>query len=99
MSARPASLLDLGADDFLVKPVHLDELAARLRAVCRRQGSGAPRDEALRHGALVLVPALMLVLVLALVPLSYSQQHLHLIRPGALTTHCLNHYLLLQIMI
>ncbi len=50
-------LLDLGADDFLVKPVHLDELAARLRAVRRRQGAGAPRDETLRHGPLALVPA------------------------------------------
>ena len=50
-------LLDLGADDFLVKPVHLDELAARLRAVRRRQGAGAGRDETLRHGPLVLVPA------------------------------------------
>ncbi|MDE2371335.1 MAG: response regulator [Burkholderiales bacterium] len=48
-------LLDLGADDFLVKPVHLDELAARLRAVRRRQGSTG--DIVLRHGALVLVPA------------------------------------------
>ena len=37
--------------------MHLDELAARLRAVRRRQGSGAPRDETLRHGPLVLVPA------------------------------------------
>ncbi|MDE2161040.1 MAG: winged helix-turn-helix domain-containing protein, partial [Burkholderiales bacterium] len=48
-------LLDLGADDFLVKPVHLDELAARLRAVRRRQGGGA--DIVLRHGRLALAPA------------------------------------------
>jgi DNA-binding response OmpR family regulator len=50
-------LLDLGADDFLVKPVHLDELAARLRAVHRRQGPPAGRDGTLRHGPLCLVPA------------------------------------------
>jgi len=50
-------LLDLGADDFLVKPVHLDELAARLRAVQRRHGPPPARDSALRHGSLCLVPA------------------------------------------
>jgi DNA-binding response OmpR family regulator len=50
-------LLDIGADDFLVKPVHLDELAARLRAVQRRHGAHPVRDAALRHGALCLVPA------------------------------------------
>jgi DNA-binding response OmpR family regulator len=52
-------LLDLGADDFLVKPVHLDELAARLRAVRRRRASAGPgsADAALRHGGLCLVPA------------------------------------------
>ncbi|HET8898350.1 MAG TPA: response regulator [Rhodanobacteraceae bacterium] len=29
--------LDAGADDYLVKPFHLDELAARIRSVMRRQ--------------------------------------------------------------
>ncbi|MEV6342807.1 response regulator transcription factor [Actinoplanes sp. NPDC051851] len=28
--------LDAGADDYLVKPFHLDELSARIRALCRR---------------------------------------------------------------
>jgi DNA-binding response OmpR family regulator len=50
-------LLDLGADDFLVKPVHLDELAARLRALQRRGGARAGGEHALRHGALCLMPA------------------------------------------
>ncbi|MBX3603686.1 MAG: response regulator transcription factor [Piscinibacter sp.] len=41
--------LDLGADDYVVKPVDLHELAARLRALVRR-GSG-PAQECLRaHG-------------------------------------------------
>jgi two-component system OmpR family response regulator/two-component system response regulator QseB len=35
--------LDLGADDYVVKPVDLDELAARLRALVRR-AHGQPQD-------------------------------------------------------
>lgn len=50
-------LLDLGADDFLVKPIDLGELEARLRAVTRR-GRVDPGDgHALVHGALRLHPA------------------------------------------
>ena len=33
--------LDLGADDFLVKPFEMSELLARIRAVLRRQGGSA----------------------------------------------------------
>ncbi|HJW07655.1 MAG TPA: winged helix-turn-helix domain-containing protein, partial [Rhodanobacter sp.] len=44
--------LDAGADDYLVKPFHLDELAARIRSLTRRaQGLAANRIEA---GALSL---------------------------------------------
>lgn len=49
-------LLDLGADDFLVKPVHLGELVARLRALLRR-GEVRFEDSELRHGRLRVVPA------------------------------------------
>ncbi|MGW4466450.1 response regulator transcription factor [Micromonospora sp. NPDC004704] len=58
--------LDAGADDYLVKPFDLDELSARLRALCRRTsdstevlriGSGlldlAPRDVLLADGTRV----------------------------------------------
>jgi two-component system response regulator QseB len=50
-------LLDMGADDFLVKPVHLDELAARLRAVQRRKVAQPAHETTLRHGTLCVVPA------------------------------------------
>jgi DNA-binding response OmpR family regulator len=46
--------LDLGADDYLVKPVVLDELGARLRALARRGSSPAPPVFA--HGDLELDP-------------------------------------------
>jgi DNA-binding response OmpR family regulator len=47
--------LDLGADDYVVKPVDLDELAARLRALVRR-AHGQPQ-EAITVQDLVLDPA------------------------------------------
>jgi DNA-binding response OmpR family regulator len=47
--------LDLGADDYVVKPFDLLEVNARLRAITRRrQGRAAPHIE---HGALILNPA------------------------------------------
>lgn len=47
--------LDSGADDYVVKPIDLDELAARVRALARRTaGRAAPL---LQHGDLILDPA------------------------------------------
>lgn len=47
--------LDIGADDYVVKPVDLNELAARLRALIRR-AHGQPREN-LSFQDIVLAPA------------------------------------------
>jgi two-component system, OmpR family, copper resistance phosphate regulon response regulator CusR len=44
--------LDAGADDYLPKPFHFDELLARIRALTRR--GGAERLELLRYGDIAL---------------------------------------------
>ena len=48
--------LDVGADDYLVKPFALRELQARLRALLRRASEGAAEGEVLRYDDLVLDP-------------------------------------------
>lgn len=46
--------LDLGADDYVVKPFRMRELAARIRAVLRRHENQPHRQEVLRAGEIIL---------------------------------------------
>ncbi|NPA06433.1 MAG: response regulator transcription factor [Chloroflexi bacterium] len=48
--------LDLGADDYLVKPFHFQELFARIRALIRRQSAAEGRKPILQWGDLKLDP-------------------------------------------
>jgi two-component system, OmpR family, response regulator QseB len=78
--------LDSGADDYLVKPFNLDELAARMRSVLRR---GAGRGEpVIEHAGIRLNPATREVAYRgAPVQLSareYAVLEALLLRPGAI---------------
>ena len=78
--------LDAGADDYLVKPFDLDELAARIRALLRRRaGRSAPRIE---HLNVVLDPASHRVtrdgVEVALSPREFALLELLMERPGVI---------------
>ena len=55
------ALLDLGADDYLVKPFDLEELMARIRCVLRRAATDDGGEGALCVGPLRLYPERMAV--------------------------------------
>jgi DNA-binding response OmpR family regulator len=46
--------LDLGADDYVIKPFRMRELMARIRAVLRRNEPGPEKFELLRAGDIIL---------------------------------------------
>lgn len=80
--------LDLGADDYLVKPFDVNELLARLRAVVRRQGGqSAP---VLTNGIVSLDPATRTAscgnAVAVLSAREFALLHALLLRPGRILT-------------
>ncbi|HZC86270.1 MAG TPA: response regulator [Steroidobacteraceae bacterium] len=78
--------LDAGADDYLIKPFALDELAARIRALLRRK-SGRPAP-LLEHEGVVLDPAAHRVtqraVEVALSPREFALLQLLMERPGTI---------------
>jgi len=76
--------LDAGADDYLVKPFDLTELAARVRAVTRRGGGRA--SALIEHDGLTLDPATREVRrageAIALSPREFALLHALLEHPG-----------------
>lgn len=89
LTAKDTSLdkvtgLDVGADDYVVKPFDLKELLARIRALLRRGGAIAP--PVLERGALQLDPATCEVKYdcqpLAVTPKEYSLLEFFLRHPG-----------------
>ncbi len=79
--------LDLGADDYVLKPFQMKELLARMRAVVRRKGGqGKPQ---LSNGLLTLDPVQHEVTVLGQAPVALSHREFSLLqalmlRPGAI---------------
>lgn len=53
-TADKAKGLDLGADDYVAKPFHPDELAARVRAVLRRSSGASQGNGVLRFDDVVI---------------------------------------------
>lgn len=76
--------LDIGADDYLVKPFDVNELLARLRAVVRRQGGQA--TPILTNGKVSLDPATREArcgaVVEQLSTREFALLHAFLLRPG-----------------
>ena len=77
-------VVDDGADDYLVKPFELGELAARARALLRRNGDGGPAP--LNVGSLELDPARHEATQagdpLALTPKEFALLRYFMTRPG-----------------
>jgi two-component system, OmpR family, KDP operon response regulator KdpE len=83
--------LDLGADDYLVKPFGLEELLARIRAVVRRQAAVASGAALVRVGDLSIDLERRLVTVAGrevhLTPTEYELLRYLALHVGKLVTH------------
>jgi DNA-binding response OmpR family regulator len=87
--------LDLGADDYLVKPFGIKELNARIRAVLRRQKPDEVRDQIYTNGNILVNRDTHQVLVndqpVELTPIEFKLLSCLIEHEGKVVTH---HYLL-----
>ena len=78
--------LELGADDYVVKPFSAGELVARMRAIMRRGRSTATRKEPISVGAITLDPAARTVTkgddVLELAAKEFDLLHMLMVHSG-----------------
>ena len=84
--------LDAGADDYITKPFHVGELAARLRAAVRRASASQTDDAApIRIGEIELDPARRLVKIngeaIHLTPKEFELLHFLMSHAGLPLTH------------
>jgi two-component system KDP operon response regulator KdpE len=84
--------LDAGADDYVVKPFHMRELAARIRAALRRVQTPAAENELrIRIGDIVLDPSRRYVekagQVVQLTPKEFDLLHHLMTHPGVPVNH------------
>lgn len=82
--------LELGADDYVMKPFRMRELVARIRAVIRRAGPNAQSETPLRGGDIILEPSRHSVTVrgesIDLTPLEFRILRLIMSAPGRVFT-------------
>jgi DNA-binding response OmpR family regulator len=82
--------LDLGADDYVVKPFRMRELAARIRAALRRNEDAPKRFEVLRVGEIVLDERTHIVTVgdapVSLTPIEFALLEVFMRSPGRVFT-------------
>jgi DNA-binding response OmpR family regulator len=82
--------LDLGADDYVIKPFRMRELMARIRAVMRRIDGASEQAELLRAGDVVLDQATHMVTIrgqaVTLTPLEFDMLAVLMHSPGQVFT-------------
>jgi DNA-binding response OmpR family regulator len=82
--------LDLGADDYLIKPFRMRELVARIQAVLRRKDGPAEKSELLQVGEVTLDQSRHMVMVngesVALTPIEFDLLAILMRSPGQVFT-------------
>lgn len=90
-TADKIAALDLGADDYVVKPFDGDELLARLRAALRRAGRTVAADGLVRHGPVAIDAARHELRLsgkpIALTPREFAVMEVLVAASGRLVTH------------